>query len=431
MEHPTFIEAVKHSKRPLVLAVGGGNDSVSTLFLQTQLVRDYGYSPESMTIVAMLPDCLDYQHLLPTTHRLIGEITHETTRSVQGRSIVPFPEKTLAANKNNVPNLPIPKIYGISMREGSTGVANALQHLIDTDAYDLVLAIDVGGDFIAVEDNTGVLSPMMDGYMLHALRMFNYNNSGKVPVVYSVFGLGTDGESTPTLLRSALNRIPDRIEGTFDAQCLKDIFSFYRKNIEPNRHSRTADFTIKEIDGSGHDNPALFRGRFHVQVSKQEKPTVHYGDYQHEQDPYFYGKYYLFSDLSQVSNPYAFACSSGISWFARVQNDKTRVNHELNGQAYMDVGSVLKKPSLDGVSLFFGTPSHRFDDNAQKAIATEVAQSVLNGVYDMAIVYGDMCDLMGGLVTQPFAVGLLLVGRDKNIMLDLLRSLGMINPVVC
>ena len=50
-------------KKILVLAVGGGNDSVSTLLLQLQLNKKFNYSPDSIDIVAVLPDCLEYQNL--------------------------------------------------------------------------------------------------------------------------------------------------------------------------------------------------------------------------------------------------------------------------------------------------------------------------------------------------------------------------------
>ena len=87
-------------KKVLVLAVGGGNDSVSTLLLQLQLNKKFGYSPDTIDIVAVLPDCLDYQNLTPTSHCLIGIINESTTRSVQGYVMNAFPERILAQNKN-------------------------------------------------------------------------------------------------------------------------------------------------------------------------------------------------------------------------------------------------------------------------------------------------------------------------------------------
>lgn len=423
-----FKARLSNAKRPLVLAVGGGNDSVSTLFLQTQLAKDYDYQPECIAIAAMLPDCLDYQHLEPTNHPLVNIITDRTTRSVQGKPMRAFPEQMLATHKSSVPGVTVGTLYGLSMAEGSTGIAKALKHLLNNHEFDLVLAIDVGGDFIAVEENLDVLSPMMDGYMLHALRLLSVDKSFSTPVLYSVFGLGTDGESTPEMLDKALKRLPDVQEGSFDAELLKPIVEFYRTKVEPNRYSRTADFTIREIDGTGHENPATYRGRFHVATSKDAVPVVHYGNYQHTQNPAFFGKYYLFSDLTKVMNPFAFACSSGITWFLRVQDNATRVNHELNGQAYMDIGDALQQKSLAGVSLFFGTPSRKFSEQAQNTIAQEVGTSVKNGVYDMAFIYAEYEHHASKLPHTKVGRGLLLIGRDQEHVKRLSNLLSFVKP---
>lgn len=57
--------AIGGSKRPLVLAVGGGNDSVSSLLALRTFGAQFGLAPEDIAIAAMLPDCLDYLDTLP------------------------------------------------------------------------------------------------------------------------------------------------------------------------------------------------------------------------------------------------------------------------------------------------------------------------------------------------------------------------------
>ena len=46
---------MKEYKKVLVLAVGGGNDSVSTVLLQLELNKQFHYKPEHIDIVAVLP----------------------------------------------------------------------------------------------------------------------------------------------------------------------------------------------------------------------------------------------------------------------------------------------------------------------------------------------------------------------------------------
>lgn len=422
-----YIEILKNANKPLILAVGGGNDSVSTLLLQKQLEKDFGYVPKNISIVAVLPDCLDYQNLEESHYNnsLISIINTNTTRSVQGKVMKAFPEPILSQYKNKI--LPVRNVYGISMAKGSIGVANALIDMIKSQEYDLVLAIDVGGDFIAVPENVEVLSPMMDGYMLYSLKELNrYISTLKIeeqiPVLYSIFGLGTDGESSPKMLAAALNKLPDYYEGSFDKNYISSVIDFYRSTVEPNRYSRTADFTIREIEGIGHDNPAIFRGRFHVKTN--EGSNVHYGIFNHTQDTKYFGKYYLFDDIENVNNPFAVSCSNGIEWFISVQNQNDKVNHELNGQAYMNLDQILNVEELNNKSLLFGTPSRKFNQEQQATIAKEIIVAIENEIYDFAMIYRQQQQHLENdrLYSIELNDNLTLIGKNK-VQLEFLSSI--------
>lgn len=377
-------------KRVLVLAVGGGNDSVSTIMLQLQLNRKYDYQPEEIDIVAVLPDCLDYQNIQSTDHPLISIIQDNSTRSVQGFFIDAFPERILAQNKHIINELPVKNIFGISMANGSFGISGALKHLITNNSYDLILAIDVGGDFIAHKDNVEVLSPMMDGYMLFALKelqQFITERAISTQIVFSVFGLGTDGESTPEMLKQALALLPDIQEHIFNKNDIQPFIQFYRNIVEENRYSRTTDYTILEITEQSHENPSQFRGRFHVKTNHDEKSEIYYGNFIHYQSPEFFGKFYLFKDILLIDNLYSQGVKNGFEWFLNVQKESTKINHELNGQSYSNIGQVLNHDKLFGKSLFFGTPSRKFTEEQQILIAKNISQSMMNNIYDYSIIY--------------------------------------------
>jgi hypothetical protein len=419
-----YFDLLANSKNPLVLAVGGGNDSVSTLLIQKQLQETFGYYPKKINVVAMLPDCLDYEHLGQSGHPLVGIINENTQRYVQGKLMTAFPERILSMNKNIIPTLPIENVYGLSMKSGSVGIAQALEYLITTQEFDLILAMDVGGDFIAVPENIEVLSPMMDAYMMYALKSLHANNTKfqQIPIIYGVFGLGTDGETTPELLHKALETV-DAYEGTFQEAQVTDVINFYRETVEHNRYSRTTDFTMKEIQGIAHDNPAKFHGRFHVKtmlvdnrVMPGEKQIVNYGVFDHTQDPYFFGKYYLFSDVSKVQNPFAISCSNGVEWFINIQSQKKKINHELNGQAY-DVGQLIEGID-EGTYLFFGTPSRKFNEIQQQEIAKQIVLSIGNSVYSLAIVYKEQEREFSnaGLVIKSINEDLTLIGIDTELV---------------
>lgn len=245
---------MKQYKNVLVLAVGGGNDFVSTLLLQLELNKKFNYKPDNIDIVAVLPDCLDYQNLKSTEQELLSIIKPNSTRSVGNKLINAFPEKILAQNKNIFKELNINNIYGISMLKGSIGIFNSLKHLLSND-YDLILAIDVGGDFIAHKENIEVLSPMMDGYMLYSLKQLQnhiINNNINTDILFSIFGLCTDGESTPDMLNKVISLISDIQEYEFTDSNVTQFSDFYYNIVEKNRYSRTTDFTIKEILGIQH-----------------------------------------------------------------------------------------------------------------------------------------------------------------------------------
>ena len=352
-------------KKVLVLAVGGGNDSVSTLLLQLQLNKKFNYHPEKIDIVAVLPDCLDYHQLTPTSHSLVDVINENTSRSVQGYVMNAFPERILSQHKQIFSELHVDNIFGISMKNGSVGVSNALKFLVSQKNYDLILAIDVGGDFVAHKDNLDVLSPMMDGYMLYALKelqSFIKKENISTKIIFSIFGLGTDGESTPEMLHKALALLPGVKEYSFDKNDISPFITFYRDIVEKNRYSRTTDYTLLEITDTGHENPSNFRGRFHVKIHPTEKSQVYYGVFSHYQSEEFFGKFYLFENIDLVNNLYSKKCHNGIEWFTQVQTQKNKINHELNGQSYNNIGLIFNNKSLNNKSLFFGTPSRKFNE---------------------------------------------------------------------
>jgi len=134
----------------------------------------------------------------------------------------------------------------------------------------------------------------------------------------------------------------------------------------------------------------------------------------------------VFDRIDGVRNPFAVSSSHGVDWFLKIQSVALRINHEIQGQAYRDVRSVLGIPTSGGhLSLCFGTPSREFASDVTKQIIEGVIQSVRNRVYDMALVYRD--DLQGQDCSdlRQTAVGqmLILFAQDLNadVVAELLR----------
>ena len=95
----------------------------------------------------------------------------------------------------------------------------------------------------------------------------------------------------------------------------------------------------------------------------------------------------MFNDISLVNNIYSQQAKNGIDWFLKVQQQHTKINHELNGQSYNNVGDIVSLSNLNNKSLFFGTPSRKFNNEQQISIAKDISLSMLNNIYDFAIIY--------------------------------------------
>ena len=179
---------------------------------------------------------------------------------------------------------------------------------------------------------------------------------------------------------------------------------------------------MKEIQGIKHDNPAKFRGRFHVKTSLEEKSQVNYGVFEHYQDPYFFAKYYLFTDSSKIKNSFAIACINGIDWFINIQSQKNKINHELNGQSY-NLKEIFPELNENKV-LFFGTPSRKFNNQQQQEIAQQIALSIQNNVYDLALIYQEQVNQFSNVFMKEIGQSLVLIGKNESLLNDVHSKLN-------
>lgn len=390
---------LQNASNILIFGVGGGNDSFTALLMKAQLERDYLLKAKSVTVVAMLPDVLAYYGLSPTVHPLVGEITSKTERCLPpelgGKRIRAFPEPVLAEHKDA---LGVERVLGIRMDKGSEGVYEALDALLSEREYDLVLAVDVGADFIAAPENKNVLSPMMDAYALRALRRLS--SEGRLDnLVCAVFGLGSDGESSPEMLHAALDRLGSFETGRFDVDTISSLELFYWTKVHPVRASRTTPNTLRSIRLHEHDPLQIqpwglgqpFEARFHTKPTKG-RSNVYYGPFEHKMDPMHAGRYILFDELHGIQNYFEVPCSNGIDWFLKVNQKVARANHELNGQSYTHMEATLGIPDAGHHSLLFGTPSSKFAGVNRQSILNDIVLSIENCVFDCALMYADDID---------------------------------------
>src|SRR4051794_33065396 len=181
------------AKRPLVIGIGGGGDVVGALAVAEHCRLFHGASPIvggvtwERSVVDPEPgprradEIANAMVLAPGVMAASGE-------TVIASSGIPFAESRLAEMLGVQTVLVDPTI-------GPRGIADGLQSAADVMGVDLIVFLDVGGDALAHGDEQGLGSPLCDALLLAAADLLAERG---VPVLGAVFGIGCDGELTPT-----------------------------------------------------------------------------------------------------------------------------------------------------------------------------------------------------------------------------------------
>jgi hypothetical protein len=254
------------------------------------------------------------------------------------------------------------------LTRGSAGLYRTLRELAVRENYDLLLAVDTGGGLIATDDNSKILSPMMDAYAGFALQKFQAENVCAIEA--AVMGLGTDGESTPGMIDAALVRAQPRSEGVFDASVLSEATRFYQDFIRPKRRSLTGDLMVEALSGGLKKSYTVSRA-FHVrQWMGTRKFTA---EQTFETDPRHTCKYYLFDRLDRIGNRFFKGCTNSFDWLRLTQDPEARFQHELINL------------TIDGALI--ATPSWLFSASQREEIFDAVKKAIKTGHYEKAFVY--------------------------------------------
>ena len=187
-------------KRALVIGVGGGGDVVGALatarFLEfCGLHFTLGGLPWERFVYDPLPgprgllEVRNVRVLHPYAWMVNG-----TTHSQAG---VRFTETEMAALYGN-------EVLHIDINGGAVGALAGLEAAIPALGIDLVCGVDVGGDSLAYGDEKGLRSPLADAVMLAAFVELEKKG---IPVIWGVFGYGSDGELTTDEIERALARV--------------------------------------------------------------------------------------------------------------------------------------------------------------------------------------------------------------------------------
>ncbi len=178
----------KRYRKALVVGIGGGNDMFTASLVVAHLL---GIGIETDVAGVLSPMAV---------HTFKGKIENPVNR-IQGtveRFIhapqpvrIPFVDGSAPKFFRHA-GLRIGKCFDLSIRFGTERLIRSLERLIGIEGYDLVVAVDVGGDALARgRRDPSVLTPLADFALMHVI------DSLQVDVLKIEIGFGTDGELRP------------------------------------------------------------------------------------------------------------------------------------------------------------------------------------------------------------------------------------------
>ncbi len=193
-----FNEIINKYHKVLLIGTGGGNDIVSTLIPQQHLQKR-GIQTDIAGILS--PGAIHYFN--EKLEDVVNIVNSNSRRIITGKEdvAISFVDSLLPQIVKDE-NININKIYDFSIRYGTSKLVERVNSLIRHEKYDLVLAVDVGGDILARNHKDKyVLSPLMDFTTLYLLNHLH------VDTMLLELGLGTDGELRPDGMKEILTAL--------------------------------------------------------------------------------------------------------------------------------------------------------------------------------------------------------------------------------
>jgi hypothetical protein len=180
---------VREARRVLVVGIGGGGDVVGSLALARRC-EELG-TPFVLGGVAWERMPIDPHPGPRPAEQVIGG------RPLGGRAVLASPDAAtpegVRFSESHVAGHLGTETVLIDVSRGAVGAAEGIAAAAAELACDAAVYVDVGGDALALGDETGLASPLCDAVMLAAGMRLNETLPGALAVV----GPGCDGELTP------------------------------------------------------------------------------------------------------------------------------------------------------------------------------------------------------------------------------------------
>lgn len=372
--------------KALVIGTWGGNDIVSAT-IAVQKLAELGISADLAGILSPWAIHTNAGQPEQCVQELTGSITRQIASKIPKKLSFVDTDFPLLVRQQG---LPIEHIYDFSLRFGTERLHEAVQTLIQSNGYDLIVGVDVGGDILArwPEDHT-ILSPQMDFGTLQLLSTLQAEKT-----VLVEFGLGTDGELRPEGMHAIIDQLKKNklITHTDTLSAYEPAIAQFRPlydQVKRIRAGNTVRMTLATLDTATPDTDITFlftlSAQLHTHVGQAQFPVVLPHAY--------FGKTYMMDvDRLSMSRPLThFSFSSLLEQFVKLKTLQPLRKTESD-LCYLRSDDNRTTPHSSGSCLQLLTPSVMLSDDDRKKIVALGIQQLHTKETDLALLMRDDYD---------------------------------------
>ncbi|MBI5066177.1 DUF1152 domain-containing protein [Candidatus Woesearchaeota archaeon] len=239
----------KKYNKALLIGTGGGNDIVSAILPALYLSKQ----GTQVDIAGILSPGATHTYR-GKQEQVINKLEGDVKRFISSKkpTEISFVDSSLPQIAKEL-KIPVNNFYNLSTKQGSQELSVTVKKLVETNKYDLVLGVDVGGDILARgKEDSKLFSPMMDFTTLYILPCLNVDS------FLLEFGLGTDGELESNGIREILTELRQKNLILNESEINKNdkevsSFKIIYEKISKTRTGNTIPLTLKSLEHKGSD----------------------------------------------------------------------------------------------------------------------------------------------------------------------------------
>lgn len=376
-----FNKNMKKYSNAFVFGTGGGNDIVSAvlvaLYLQKQGVKTDVGGVLSPAAIHTFEGNLE---------KAVNNIQGEVKRFIPSKNNIEisFVDSHLPGFVNQS-KVNIEDFYDFSIRYGTNKLVENVNELVKDKNYDLVVAVDVGGDILArgKKDNT-LLSPVMDFTSLYLLKHLNVDS------LLIEFGLGTDGELRSPGMQEILNELRDKqlllhesyIQNSDpEVKVFEEIF----EKVGKIRRGHTAVMTLETLKKINSQEDIVSLYRFRSQIAKKKWFSPYEVVLPHE----YFGKVFFIDGkgLAKERQETAFSYENSLEQYVKLK--KTQSWKTELDLFYLWSGDDWKSADKKGECMLLLAPSTLIPTSDRIEMFKEGVNCLNNNYCDLALVLTD------------------------------------------